>query len=199
MSRIYKRGKNWYIDFEYKDKRYRKSLATASKQIAELALKDTDVKIARERSDFAQSKEISFRDFSKKFLEWYEVQNAEKSFQDYRNLFFSTIVPFFDQINLTDITVEMIEKYKSVRIKRIAPSTLNKELIALRHVFNKAKLWGYMNQNPAMEVKKLRVKQKSFRFLTLEEIDVLMEICCSRSDYFPTDLPDYLRFFSRIF
>jgi hypothetical protein len=37
MSRIYKRGKTWYIDFEYKGKRFRKSLATASKQIAELA------------------------------------------------------------------------------------------------------------------------------------------------------------------
>ena len=50
----------------------------------------------------------------------------------------------------------MIEAYKRERIKRISPSTVNKELVALRHLFNKAILWGYLNQNPAKEVDKMR-------------------------------------------
>jgi len=51
MSRIYKRGNLWYLDFEYNGKRQRKSLGTRSKRMAELALKDMDVKIARQGLD----------------------------------------------------------------------------------------------------------------------------------------------------
>jgi len=47
MSRILKRGKIWYINFQYKGKRIRQSLKTTSKKVAELALKNTDVQIAK--------------------------------------------------------------------------------------------------------------------------------------------------------
>ena len=104
MSRIYKRGNNWYADFEYKGKRYRKSLETRSKQVAELALKDIDVKIAREKFDFAPPEKIAFRDFVDKFLDWYKVQNSAKSYQDYRNMFTSTLLPDFGQTMLSDLT-----------------------------------------------------------------------------------------------
>lgn len=175
MSRIYKRGNLWYMDFEHNGKRYRKSLGTRSKHIAELALKDIDVKIARQKFDLGPSEKINFEDFARKFLEWYEVQNSVKSYKDYRNLFTSTIIPYFSKIKLTDITVETIEAYKFERIKKISASTVNKELVALRHFFNKAILWGYLTRNPAKEVDKLRVKQKKFRFLSIEEIQKLLE------------------------
>ena len=139
MSRIYKRGKNWYADFEYQGKRHRKSLGTQSKQVAALALKDIDVKVAREKLDLGPSEKKGFDDFAQKFLEWYQMQNSPKSYYDYRNLFTSTIIPYFGDTKLTDITVEMIEQYKAKRAHRISASTVNKELIALRHVFNKAR------------------------------------------------------------
>jgi integrase len=181
MSRIYKRGGTWYADFEYKGKRHRKSLATRSKQVADLALKDIDVKIARERFDFSPPEKMRFDTFAQKFLEWYMVQNSEKSYQDYRNLFGSTIMPHFGQIKLPDITVEMIEGYKVKRSSLVSASTVNKELVALRHIFNKAILWGYLSQNPAKEVDKLRVKQRKFRFLTLEEIQKFIDACPFRA------------------
>jgi integrase len=174
MSRIFKRGNIWYMDFEYQGKRYRKSLQTRSKQIAELALKDTDVKIARERFDLEPPKDILFSDFSIKFLQWYQVQNSKRSFEDYHNLFKASLIPFFRSYPLKRINPELIEKYKQQRIEKISPSTVNKELIALRHLFNKAILWGYLHDNPAQEVDKLRVKQKSIRFLTVDEIGKLL-------------------------
>lgn len=142
-----------------------------------MALKDIDVKIARERFDLGPPEKIRFDDFAHKFLEWYEVQNSRKSYQDYRNLFRSTIIPYFSGMKLTDITVQMVEEYKVQRSQQISPSTVNKELVALRHVFNKAILWGYLSHNPAKEVDKLRVKQKKFRFLTREEIDTFLNAC----------------------
>ena len=47
MSRIFKRGKTWYIDFKYKGKRIRQSLKTTSKKVAELAQKNTDIQISK--------------------------------------------------------------------------------------------------------------------------------------------------------
>ncbi|MCZ6595225.1 MAG: phage integrase SAM-like domain-containing protein [Bacteroidetes bacterium] len=177
MSRIYKRGNTWYTDFEYKGKRLRKSLGTRSKHVAELRLKDIDGKIAREKFDFAPLEKITFGDFVDKFLDWYEVQNSAKSYQDYRSLFTSTIIPYFGQTTLTDLTVETIEKYKGVRAEQVSPSSVNKELVALRHLLNKAILWSYLNQNPAKQVEKLRVKEKRFRFLKLEEINAVLDAC----------------------
>jgi integrase len=174
MSRIYKRGKTWYADFEYKGKRYRKSLGTASKQVAQLALKDMDVKIARERFDLGPTTKLRFDEFGQKFLEWYQVQNSAKSYRDYISLFSSTIIPYFAAIQLTDISIEMVEKYKIERSKSVSPSTVNKELIAIKHVLNKAILWGYLTNNPAKDVGKLRVKEKKFRFLSLEEIELVL-------------------------
>ena len=112
MARIYKRGKLWYVDFEYKGKRYRKSLNTRSKQVAELALKDIDVKIAKDRFDLAPPEDIRFDDFAEKFLNWYKIQNAKNSYVDYHNLFNSTLTPYFAKIMLSDITVEIVEEYK---------------------------------------------------------------------------------------
>ena len=176
MSRIFKRGNTWYVDFEYQGKRIRKSLGIRSKQMAELRLKDIDVKIAQKKFNLGPPDSISFQDFAKKFLEWYEVQNSMKSYEDYRNLFRSTLIPYFSNLNLTDINTEMIEIYKAERIKKISPSSVNKELIALRHLFNKAILWGYLALNPAKDVKKLRVRQKTVRFLSVEEIHMLLAV-----------------------
>ena len=104
-------------------KRHIKSLGTRSKAIAELVLKDIDVKIARQSLDLGPTEKMNFDDFAKKFLNWYQVQNSIKSYQDYRNLFTSTIIPYFSKTKLNDITIERIETYKFERIKKISSST----------------------------------------------------------------------------
>ena len=52
-------------------------------------------------------------------------------------------------------------------------------MIALRHLLNKAILWGYLKRNPAREVDKLRVKEKKIRFLTIEEVSTFLSACSS--------------------
>lgn len=182
MSRIFKRGKIWYIDFEYKGKRIRQSLKTRCKRVAELAHKNTDIQIAREELNISNFRRVSFVDFCERFLRWYGVQNSEKSYKDYRNLFNSTIIPYFKGYYLNDITSEMAEEYKVKRAEKIQPGTINKELTALRHFFNKAIQWKYVAENPLVNVNRLKVSQKNFRFLSLGEIDLVLD-----------SSPDYLR------
>ena len=174
MSRIFKRGKIWYIDYEYKGRRSRQSLNTKNKKVADLALKNIDVQIAKEELNLAKTRKATFDSFSNKFLKWYEVQNSYRSFKDYENLFGSTIKPHFKDFYLVDINVEMIEEYKIERSEKIKPATVNKELTALRHLFNKAIEWNYLKGNPLERVKRLRLPEKIFRFLSLYEIDLVL-------------------------
>jgi integrase len=175
MSKIFKRGDVWWIDYRYKGKRVRRSLTTMSKKLAVLAQKNLDVQKAKEELNLSTPKKISFEKFCERFLSWYEVQNSKKSFKDYENLFNSTIIPHFKGYSLNKINVEMIEKYKIKRSERIKPATVNKELTALKHIFNKAIQWGYQKENPVTQVKKLKVIEKKFRFLSLDEIDLVLE------------------------
>ena len=177
MSRILKRGEIWYIDYIYKGKRVRRSLKTTSKKLAELALKDIDIQIAKEELNLSAPRKISFEKFCERFLSWYKIQNSKKSYKDYENLFTATIIPHFQGYYISNINVEMIEKHKIMRSDKIKPATVNKELTAIKHVFNKAIQWGYQKENPVINVKKLRVSQKKYRFLSLDEINLVLTHC----------------------
>ena len=54
MARIYQRGKIWYLDLTYKGRRIRKKVGT-SKRMAELALKDAEIKIIKDEYGFSKS------------------------------------------------------------------------------------------------------------------------------------------------
>ena len=49
--------------------------------------------------------------------------------------------------------------------------------IYLKHLFNKAIHWNYLKENPLDKVKKLKGSQKKFRFLSIEEIDLVLQNC----------------------
>ena len=71
MGSIYKRGKIWYLDVRAGGKRIRQRIGT-SKKVAELALKDAEVKIARDEFDFAKH-DASIDKFIHKFLGYSEA------------------------------------------------------------------------------------------------------------------------------
>ena len=68
MARIYQRGKIWYLDLTYKGRRVRKKVGT-SKRMAELALKDAEIKIIKDEYGFFKS-DITIESLIEKFLEY---------------------------------------------------------------------------------------------------------------------------------
>ena len=53
MGTIYRRRNTWYLDIRVKGRRVRKRVGS-SKKIAELALKDAEVKVARDEFGFSK-------------------------------------------------------------------------------------------------------------------------------------------------
>ena len=82
MGRIYRRGRVWYIDVYASGRRIRRRVGT-SKKIAQLALQDAEVKVARNECGFAQ-KDIAVDEFLGRFLEHSKANHRERTTNRYR-------------------------------------------------------------------------------------------------------------------
>lgn len=75
---------------------------------------------------------------------------------------------------LKQITVNDIEKYKKIRVNKVANSSINRELNVLSKMFSIAVENKYIQINPCLGVKRLRIENKPDRFLTIEEEEKLL-------------------------
>jgi integrase len=213
MGRIYKRGRIWYVDVYASGRRIRKRVGT-SKKIAQLALQDAEVKVARNEFGFAQ-KDIAIDEFLDRFLEHSRANHRERTTNRYRAViehFQAFLKIKYPTVGfLSQVTTEVIDRYKVTRKEALVnpngsdvqseddikaytrkgarAHTINFEVSVLRTVFNIAVKWGYLRDNPTKGVKKLKVDDsKPVRFLSVEECQRLLEAC-------PEDLyPIYFTF-----
>lgn len=200
MGAIRKRGDIWYVDLRINGKRYKRRVGR-SKHLAELALKDLEVKAERNQLGFLEQKTSALKTFLDHYLKYSETNHRPATTIRYR----SAIKNFTDflkehprTVTLRDITPELLEKYKQHRktseiskngkrgpltkketIQKGAKSyTVNFELGTLRTIFNLAIKQKYLDENPVREVGFLKTDDsKQRRFLTDSEIDRLLRAC----------------------
>jgi integrase len=212
MARIYKRGRNWYLDITVKGRRIRKRLGP-SKEIAKLALKDAEVKAARDEYGFAKN-DITIEKLLEKFLEYSRTNHSVATTKRYRAVidnfkaflkehpsavFISQVKP--EHIDLYKVyrndalvnpngkSVESEEKATEFTRKGARAKTINFEIDTLRTLFNLAIKWDYLKENPTKNITRLKASDsKPPRFLTIEECERFLTHC-------PDDLyPIYFTF-----
>jgi len=189
MPTIYKRGEVYYIDYRINGKRVRKRIGR-SKQIAELALKDIEVQIAKGEIGFIQE-DHSILDFLKQYLEFCKTNHSPATYRRY-SFIIDHFVAFLDKypriIKLSHLKPKFFEDYKTWRktgeqesktFKRGAKTnTINMELSIFRAIFNQAIKWEYLKENPTKDVNMLKVTDaKKPRFLTKDECQKLLQEC----------------------
>jgi len=199
MASIYKRGNSWYIDLYVKGRRIRKKVGK-SKQVAELALKDAEVKAARDEFGFAKN-DISIDKFLEKFEEYSRIHHTPSTYRRYR-IVIDHLQAFLKHkpriIFLSQIRAKEIDEYKIYRKGEwVNPNgvpveseenatestqqgakahTINFEIRVLRFMFNMAIRWDYIKENPTKDTVRLKVNDsKPPRFLTKEECRLLLE------------------------
>jgi integrase len=172
--RIYKRNSTWYVDYTFRDQRFRRAVGH-SKRIAELTLKDLELKIARgEFLGIFEERKILFEDFSQEYLIYSKANKSKLSYQ--RDQFtLRHLTDFFSGYYVFDITPRVMDQYKSERLEKVSPSTVNREIACLRHMLNKAKDWRYIKSNPISGMKMLKEPPGRLRFLNEEEIEKLLD------------------------
>jgi len=100
---VYKKGRAWYIDYYLKGKRKRKKIGH-SKQLAELALNDVQLKIARgEYLGIYEEKKILFKDFAKEYLTYSKTNKSEGTYQKDKMYVFAHFVPYFGKRQLYQV------------------------------------------------------------------------------------------------
>jgi len=199
MGSIYKRGKKWYIDLTVSSRRIRKAVGT-SKKLAELAVKDLELKAMRKELDL----EITDTTLEKLFDEYAtysRVNHAPASFQRYQNavmnfrIFLAFEYPHIKKIS--ELSPTVFEKFKDFRLnvdprKLKLPSgypykiarnalpgksrTINYEVKTIRAIFNFGIKHGLCRDNPTADVPTLKVNDSQRpRFLDAAEIDRFLD------------------------
>ncbi|MFA6599824.1 MAG: tyrosine-type recombinase/integrase [Candidatus Omnitrophota bacterium] len=207
MGQIRKRGAYWYVDLYLPTGRRYRRRVSRSKQLAELALKDLEVKAERNQLGFLDRKEASVKTFLEDYLQYSRTNHRLSTTVRYRSAiknFREFIEKISQVVNLRDITPEILERYKQHRktadiskngkkggkskdgtIQKGAKSyTVNFELGTLRTIFNLAIRQKYLDENPVREVGFLKPDDsKKRRFLTEVECDRLLHAC--EPEYYP--------------
>ncbi|NCU32076.1 MAG: hypothetical protein EOM23_03900, partial [Candidatus Moranbacteria bacterium] len=181
MSTLRKRGGSYEIDYRVNGKRFRKAVGR-SKKMAELALKDLEVKIAKGQLGF-DTKDHDFNKLVEEFKEHSRTNlalNTQKRYGailDNFERFLSNKHPYIQRVS--DFTPILFEDYKAYRKGEGAENrTINPELITIGKMFRLSVKWGYIEKSPIAGVEKLKISKKvSPKFLTAEQCRMLLEAC----------------------
>lgn len=95
--------------------------------------------------------------------------------QKKRQRFTLHLLPFLGNLPLTKITSFNLECYKKHRVDEGAkPGTINRELAAISHLFNKAEEWGWIDHRPA-KIRRLKEDGGRIVYLTVDQANRLKE------------------------
>lgn len=169
-----KRGNSYRLRFTYKGKTYSKTIKLSKGQ-----------KIERELDKFVEeikngnniSSNINFITFAQKWLDDYAKPNLrERTVQGYKDYLNLRLIPYFGNMNLSDIQLYDIQKFVNSLSSTLSSETIRKYKNCLSCIFNYAVRWNFLKFNPCNGViipKGLDTSVKPV-FLTKDEVEQLL-------------------------
>lgn len=107
-----------------------------------------------------------FEDMAEKYLDW--TRTNKRSYRSTKTAL-GHLIQTFKGKGLGEIRPQDVEAYKARRIAGVKPSTVNRELALIRHLYNTAIQWGYVERNPVQGVKLFRENNERIRYLSHDE------------------------------
>lgn len=174
--RIYKRKGIYYIDYSFNGKRRRKKVGT-SKKMAELALKETELRIAKgQYLGVIEPETMIVDDLCEKYLKFSKSGKTPKShIRDITSI--KNLLREFSGTLISDVTSYALESYMNKRKNVVEPATVNREIACMKHMFNKAVEWGYLGSNKLKAVKRFKEPPARVRYFNDEENENLLRCC----------------------
>jgi len=175
---LYKRGKNWYIDYYYPPgrggKRIREKVGP-EKDEARILLAERLQDIRQGRNPaLRQIKPKPFDEMVKEFL----AKHAKKR-RNYRTFVLNTdlLLNHFRGKTLQEIGPKQIEEFVAARLEGgVTRATTNRQRACLSKMFNCAIAWGYYGgENPVRHVSRFPESAGRVRFLSADEADRLLQ------------------------
>ena len=176
MASLQKKGKSWYIVCRLNGKQIWVNTKQVIKKDAELCLKEFKRHQHFESFGVIEEKKIPFTQFvDEYYLPWAKGIKATSSYNS--NVYSCLQLKLFLGNNiLSKINYSMIEDYKIWRRNNgVGNRTVNIDLICLGQIFKEAMKRQFIKNNPMSGIKKLKEEKKLPRFLSKDEIAVLIE------------------------
>jgi integrase len=173
---VFKRGSMWCIGYSQNGKWVRKTIST-SKHVAMLAEKEQILRSVKgEYLGILEPKKILFENLCHEYLQFSKVNKNPQSYRrDITSL--KNLLLIFNGKYITTITASDLEHYKNLRINKVKPGTINRELSCIKHMFSKAIHWGYLKDNQLRSVTKLKEPPGRLRYLQDGEEERLLAFC----------------------
>ena len=174
--RVYEKRPGYYmIDYHIDGKRKRE-YAGRTKQDAEYLLSKRRTEIYEGKLNLqALNGKIPFRDFTESYL---RTSKTYKRSYRREEVIVRHLVNFFGDKSLGKITASDIEDYRAKRLESVVKSSVNRETIVLRHMFNTAVKIGKSMQSPMRDIKQYKVQEHNIRVLLKDEEHKLLEASC---------------------
>jgi site-specific recombinase XerD len=172
---LYKKGKNWFIDYYVHGRRKREKVGV-NKQFAQLVLEKRKVQIAEGKFlDIKKGERVRFDEIAEDFLNYSRVNKSSYQ-RDVTSV--KNFSPSFSGKRLVEITPFLIEQYKSKRLTEgRKPATVNRELACLKTMFSWAIKNNKATENPVKQVNLLKEDNVRTRYLSEDEIRRLLDTC----------------------
>lgn len=177
MGSIYQRGNSWVGQYKDRGKTVQKSFGKKSlitKTMAREMLKKIEQRVKLGQYEMLDAEIPTFNEFSIEYLtHGKEVLKKRSWWRDVYGL--KHFVLLFGDRRLSEITPKDVDDYKRIRLKDVAPSTVNRELQCVRSLFNLAKRWNkFFGNNPVSEAKLIPVNNQKERILSRKEEERLL-------------------------
>jgi integrase len=117
--------------------------------------------------------EITLKDYRMEFLRFSETYHTNKTYLTYKGTF-NFLLEYFGNISLSNITTRLLDEFIRWRINSVSLHAGRKDLINLKACLTKAIEFGYLENNPATKIKRIRIPEKLPLFFSRDEFEKLI-------------------------
>ncbi len=134
MGMIYKRGKVYWIKYYRNGKPYRESVRSKKEADAKRLLKKREGEISQGKLPGIYFDKVRFDELAEDFLRDYRINGKKSLVRAARSV--NHLKAELEGIRTTEITTPRIESYIEKRMEKASNATNNRELSALKRMFN---------------------------------------------------------------
>jgi integrase len=178
-------GKTYWIEYYFEGSRKRERVGP-SKAAAEQRLREVLKARTEERYiDTDKAARTTLEELSSWYLQLPEVR-AKKSYRRDQEFVRHLHRLLGASTKLKDLTAGKVETYQQTRLaepsprhlgQNVRPATVNKEVMCLKTILNRAVRHGRLDQNPVAKARKLPENNVRMRILSQEEFKRLLAAC----------------------
>lgn len=177
MATLFQRNGIWYINYSVDGKQRRKSTRTGDQRLAEIALKDLELKLFKgDLAGHKPKRRAKLEDVFHRYLLYVEDScvPGHANHVRYQLNLWRTFLDEAGVINLEDIDHKMVDDFFFSCLRNRSPKTKKEYLTALKACLNRAVKWDLLEKNPIGSVQPPGKIVRKIRFFSAKEVEHLI-------------------------